>query len=76
MECSSNLSFKRQQLKKLIFVHLNINSIWNKSELPINQIKSAVDVLMISESKIDDSFLIANFLTYGFTLQGRSKLFW
>ena len=42
---------------KLVFAHLNINSIRNKSELLSDQIKGNIDVLIISEPRIDDSFL-------------------
>ena len=52
-------------LNKLIFAHLNINSIRNKFEELISQVKGTVDVLMISETKIDDSFHIASFLIDG-----------
>ena len=54
-------------MNKLIFAHLNINSIRNKSEELISQVKGTVDVLMISETKIDGSFPIANFLIDGFS---------
>ena len=54
-------------LNKLISVHLEINSIRNKFEELISQVKVTVDVLMISETKIDDSFPIANFLIDGFS---------
>ena len=50
-----------------MFAHLNINSIRNKFEEPISQVKGTVDVLMISETKINDSFPIANFLIDGFS---------
>ena len=40
-------------LNKLIFAHLNINSIRNKFELLSEQIKGNVDLPMISETKID-----------------------
>lgn len=41
---------------KVVFAHLNINSIRNKWKLLVDQIKGNVDVLKISERKIDDSF--------------------
>lgn len=49
---------ENNNLNMLIFAHLNINQIRNKLELLIIQIKSTVDVLMISEIEIDDSFLL------------------
>ena len=54
-------------MNKLIFAHLNINSIRKKFEELISQVKRSVDVLMISETKIDDSFPIANLLIDGFS---------
>ena len=54
-------------MNKVIFAHLNINSIRNKFEEHISQVKGTVDVLMISETKIDDSFPMANFLIDGFS---------
>ena len=53
-------------MNKVIFANLNINSIRNKFEELITQVKGTADVLMISETKIDDSFPIANFLIDGF----------
>ena len=53
-------------MNKLIFAHLNINLIRNKFEALISQVKGTVDVLMISETKIDDSFPSANLLIDSF----------
>ena len=58
-------SLCKDNLNKLIFAHLNINSIRNKFELLSQQIKGNVDGLMISETKIDDSFLFGQFLIEG-----------
>ena len=54
-------------LNKLVFAYLNINSIRNKFELLSEQVRGDVDVLMVSETKIDDSFPIGNFLIHGFS---------
>ena len=59
-------TIRGNNLNKLIFANLNINSIRNRFEELISQVKCTVDVLMISETKIDDSFPIANFLIDGF----------
>ena len=53
---------RKDNLNKPIFAHLNINSIRNKSELLSEQIKDNVNALMISQSKIDDSFPVGQFL--------------
>lgn len=49
-----------------VFAQQNINLIWNKFKLLVQQIKGTVDV-MISETKIDDSFLFGNFLMETFS---------
>ena len=59
-------SLCRDNLNKLIFLHLNINSIQKKNELLSEQIKGNVNKLIISETKMDDSFPIGQFLTEGF----------
>ena len=51
-------------LNKLVFAHLNINSNRNKFELISEQVRRNVDLLMISETKTDDSFLIGNVLIH------------
>ena len=39
-----------------MIAHLNINSLRNKFDLLANQITGNVDVLVISETKLDASF--------------------
>ena len=61
-DCNNTLkSLRKDNLNKLIFAHLNISSIRNKFELLSEQIKGNVDVLMIPETKIDDSFPVGQF---------------
>ena len=45
---------------RIIFGQININSIRNKFDLLMNIIKNEIDILMISETKID-SFPISQF---------------
>ena len=52
---------------KLIFAHININSIRNKLEFLSTQVKGNLDVLMVSETKIDNSFTVGNFVIDGFS---------
>ena len=59
-DCSSNPD-------KLVFALLNINSIRNKFEMLSDQIKGNIDVLLVLETKIDDSFPNGNFLIDGFS---------
>ena len=54
-------SIRGDNLNRLTFAHLNINSIRNKFEFLSTQVKGNIDILMISETKIDDS------LSIGFT---------
>ena len=47
---------------KLIFGHLNISSLRNKFDLFSEQIKGLIDILMVSETKLDASFPEGQFL--------------
>ena len=60
-------SLRCNNLNKLVFVYLNISFIRNKFELLSEQVRGNVNVLMVSETKIDDSLPIGNFLIYGFS---------
>ena len=51
-----------------IIAQTNVNSIRNKFELLVPQIASNIDVLMISETKIDESFRTSQFLTDEFLI--------
>ena len=50
-----------------IITQININSIRNKFELLVPKIASNIDVLMISEKKIDESLPTSQFLIDGFS---------
>ena len=52
---------------KLIMGHININSIRNKFDALSLIVRNNVDILMISETKLDDSFPTAQFLLHGFS---------
>ena len=58
---------KAQSLDKLILGHLNINSIRNKYEALKFIIGHNIDIFLISETKLDDSFPTAQFLIKGFS---------
>ena len=62
---NTSKSLRKDNLNKLIFANLNINSIRNKFELLSEQIKGNIDVLIISETKIDDGFPVGQFLIEG-----------
>ena len=59
-------SLRKNNLNRLIFAQLNINSIRNKFDQLVNGIKGNIDILMISETKLDDSFPSMQFLIEGF----------
>ena len=56
---------KAQSFDKLILDHLNTNSIPNKSEALKFIIGNNIDIFLISETKLDDSFPTAKFLIKG-----------
>ena len=58
---------RRENANKLVFAHIKINSLRNKFKLLADQVKGNIDVLMNSETKIDDSFPHGNFLIGGFS---------
>ena len=55
-------ALRKKNLNKLIIAHLNVNSLRNKLEFLKEQIQDNIDILMISETKIDASFPIGQFL--------------
>ena len=57
--CISNMN-------KVIVGHLNINSLRNKFDLFSEQVKDSIDILIVSETKLDDSFPEAQVLMEGF----------
>ena len=64
-------SLRSNNLNKLVFDHLNINSIRNKFEFLVELFKGNIDVLTISENKINDSFPIGNFVIDGYRTPSR-----
>ena len=55
-------NMRRRNINQLIFAQLDINSLRNKFESPQHIIKKNIDVLLISETKIDSSFPSAQVL--------------
>ena len=60
-------TIKIKNPKKVILGHLNINSIPNKFEGIMGIVKNQLDVFLISETKIDDSFPDAQFYYNGYS---------
>ena len=56
---------------KLIITHLNINSIRNKSDFLSFMVENTADILLISETKLDDSFPSGQFKICGFSMPYR-----
>ena len=46
-----------KNLNRIIICHLNINSLRNKFDLLTVQVKWSVNILVISENKLDESFI-------------------
>lgn len=49
-----------------MIAHININSIINKTDLLAEGVKGNIDILIISETKINDTFPTSHFITSGF----------
>ena len=61
------MSRRVKNLNKLIIGHLSINVLRNKFELLAHQIKDNIDILMISETKLDEVFPTSQFFINGFS---------
>ena len=53
-------------LNRLIFGQININSIRNTFELLFSLVSNNIDVLLISETKIDNTFPVSQFYVPGY----------
>ena len=58
----------KRKLKRIILDHLNNNSNRNKFYLLVDQIKINVNIMVISETKLDESFPNGQFNTPGYAL--------
>ena len=68
LHMSVNLNFEREKNpNRLICAHLNINSVKNKFVLLSDVIKNTIDILMISETKLDSSFPNGQFQIHGYS---------
>ena len=57
--------FRKCSQSKLVIAHININSLRNKFELLTKKTKGNIDILLISERKIDESFPESQFKVDG-----------
>ena len=63
-------------LNRIVISHINVTSIRNKFELLAEAVMGNVDILMVTETKIDESFRTSQFVIPGFTSPyhfGRTK---
>ena len=59
-------NIRNSNVNKLTFGHLNINSLRNKFDQLTEMVKGFVDIFLISESKLDDSFPEGQFTIDGY----------
>ena len=59
---------RTENANRIIIAHLNINSIRNKIDMLSDIVKNKIDILCITESKLDDTFPLSNFLIAGFII--------
>ena len=59
-------NIRNTNINKLIFGHLNINSLRNKFDILSEQVKGSIDIFMVSKTKLDGSFPEGQFLIEGF----------
>ena len=64
-------SIRIRNSNKIVIGHLNINSLRNKFDFLVIQVKGYIDILMISETKLDESFPIGQFLIDGYSVPFR-----
>ena len=49
-------NIRKHHSNKVIMTHININSLRNKFDMLTNSVSEYIDILMISEIKLDDTF--------------------
>ena len=53
------MQYTKNHSNKFIMAHININSLRNKFDILTNKVSEYIDILMISETKVDNTFLHA-----------------
>ena len=66
-------NIRQKHSNRLVIAQLNINSLRNKFASLSTMIKDYVDLLLISETKIDSSFPTAQFHIDGYTIHRRDR---
>ena len=62
-------NLRRDNLNKIISAHIKINSMRNKLEQLTDLIKGEIDILTVSESKINHSFPDSQFFSDGIGME-------
>ena len=67
--CKSNFfnNLRKQNPDRLIISHVNVNSLRNKFEFLVPLVKDNIDILMLSETKLNSSFPLAQFSIEGYS---------
>ena len=60
-------TLRTKNINRIILAHLNINSIRNKFDLLTALVMGKIDILLISETKINESFPSAQFRISGYS---------
>ena len=60
-------NLRLKNVEKIIIGHININSIRNKIHILADLIRGRVDILLVSETKLDDSFPRPQFFLQGYS---------
>ena len=68
---SSLCNLKLRNVNHLILGQININSIRNKFGLLFSLVSNNIDVLLISETKIDNTFPVSQFCVLGYSMPFR-----
>ena len=58
---------RKENQNRIIIAHLSINSVRNKFEMLKEVVGNKIDILLISETKLDDTFPLNQFILEGFT---------
>ena len=64
--CTLNV-IRKNNLNRLICAHINTNSIRNKFDMLASQVKGNADVVIISETKLDGTFPVDQFVLERFS---------
>ena len=61
------IDLRNKNPDRLIISHLNVNSLRNKFEFLVPLVKDNIDILMLSETKLDSFFPHAQFSIEGYS---------